>query len=233
VGVWTRELINAALSVDGSYYLPYQLHGTLEQFLQCYPKAEEFFALKNKYDPQSRFRNKFWQKYVENKNLSQENRMINESSEFKSVYSSTNWSDKFYYRIYPEDKFHYLIKDSTQRYKNDKEIYQHIQQQLPTIKPFLADIFYALPALVKQKKEIAKQTIALLGKDKVIKGYVEIGSTGRYISVLKKCLSIQNPIYLINDLPPSYSPVDIFERGSIFKFGQYIPYHLLLPVYCR
>src|SRR5262249_33485725 len=32
VGVWTRELIDAALVLGGSYYLPYQLHATTEQF---------------------------------------------------------------------------------------------------------------------------------------------------------------------------------------------------------
>ena len=32
VGVWTRQLVDAALSLGGSYYLPYQLHATERQF---------------------------------------------------------------------------------------------------------------------------------------------------------------------------------------------------------
>jgi len=63
VGVWTRELIDAAISLDGSYYLPYQLHATQEQFHKAYPEAEKFFALKETYDPQYKFRNKLWDKY--------------------------------------------------------------------------------------------------------------------------------------------------------------------------
>jgi FAD/FMN-containing dehydrogenase len=63
VGVWTRELIDAVLSVGGSYYLPYQLHATDAQFLRAYPRAPEFFALKKRLDPTNKFRNKLWDKY--------------------------------------------------------------------------------------------------------------------------------------------------------------------------
>ncbi|PIT40277.1 hypothetical protein [Snodgrassella alvi] len=36
VGIWTRELIDAVLANDSSYYLPYQLHATSEQFRRAY-----------------------------------------------------------------------------------------------------------------------------------------------------------------------------------------------------
>lgn len=63
VGVWTREMTEAVLSVGGSYYLPYQPHATDEQFLRAYPRAPEFFALKKRLDPGNKFRNKLWDKY--------------------------------------------------------------------------------------------------------------------------------------------------------------------------
>ena len=63
VGIWTRELIDAVLSVGGTYYLPYQLHATEEQFHQAYPRARQLFALKQQVDPTNRFRNKLWDKY--------------------------------------------------------------------------------------------------------------------------------------------------------------------------
>ncbi len=59
----TRELIDAALSVEGRYYLPYRLHGTKEQFVRAYPQEREFFALKRKYDPEEVFQNQFYLKY--------------------------------------------------------------------------------------------------------------------------------------------------------------------------
>jgi FAD/FMN-containing dehydrogenase/uncharacterized membrane protein YhaH (DUF805 family) len=63
VAVWTRELINAALSVNGAYYLPYQPHATAEQFHQAYPRAKELFALKKQLDPTGKFRNVIWDTY--------------------------------------------------------------------------------------------------------------------------------------------------------------------------
>lgn len=227
VAIWTRELIDAVLAVGGTYYLPYQLHATQQQFEHGYPEYKKLFALKKKYDPENRFRNKLWQKYYEQK--VQESIMTDPSSEFKSVYSDTAWRDKFYlflqniYHIYPEDKFHVLIKEFCEQGTNDQMIYQCIQEKLPQIKPLLAEVRYALPALFKQKKEMAKQTVELLGKNKTINGYVEIGSTGRYISELRKHLRIHEPIYLINDVAPSNSPVDIVERGQLAKLGIFVP----------
>jgi FAD/FMN-containing dehydrogenase len=65
VGAWTRELIDAALAVGGAYYLPYQIHATDEQFHRAYPGAGEFFALKRRYDPDYRFRNRLWDRYYQ------------------------------------------------------------------------------------------------------------------------------------------------------------------------
>lgn len=65
VGVWTRELIDTALNVNGSYYLPYQPHATTTQFLRAYPNAPDFFKLKKRLDPENKFRNKLWDKYYD------------------------------------------------------------------------------------------------------------------------------------------------------------------------
>jgi hypothetical protein len=70
VGGWTRELIDAALDLDGSYYLPYQLHATPAQFARAYPRAPEFFALKRRLDPTNKFRNKLWDKYHDSSDAS-------------------------------------------------------------------------------------------------------------------------------------------------------------------
>ncbi len=66
VGVWTRELINAALLFDGAYYLPYQVHATAEQFHKAYPQAKKLFEIKKKYDPDFKFRNILWNSYYQN-----------------------------------------------------------------------------------------------------------------------------------------------------------------------
>jgi FAD/FMN-containing dehydrogenase len=63
VGRWTRELVDAVVAMGGSYYLPYQPHATPEQFLRAYPRAPEFFALKQRLDPTNKFRNRLWDRY--------------------------------------------------------------------------------------------------------------------------------------------------------------------------
>jgi FAD/FMN-containing dehydrogenase len=63
VGTWARELTDAALSLGGTYYLPYQLHATPEQFSRAYPNAPRLFALKAQVDPGNRFRNRLWDKH--------------------------------------------------------------------------------------------------------------------------------------------------------------------------
>ena len=59
----TQRMIDAAISLKGTYYLPYRLHATKEQLDRSYPQAKEFFLLKRKYDPEEIFQNKFYQTY--------------------------------------------------------------------------------------------------------------------------------------------------------------------------
>jgi FAD/FMN-containing dehydrogenase len=59
----TRELIGAALTNGGRYYLPYRLHASAEEFSRAYPNADSFFRLKRQYDPHELFQNHFYLKY--------------------------------------------------------------------------------------------------------------------------------------------------------------------------
>lgn len=60
---WTRSLIDAALSCEGRYYLPYRPHATQEQFVKAYPEVQEFIRLKQQVDPNMRLTNHLWQRY--------------------------------------------------------------------------------------------------------------------------------------------------------------------------
>jgi hypothetical protein len=64
VAVWTRELIDAALSLGSAYYLPYQAHATAEQFHRAYPRARDLFELTRRIDPAFRLRNVIWDTYT-------------------------------------------------------------------------------------------------------------------------------------------------------------------------
>lgn len=240
VAVWTRELIEAAIGVGGAYYLPYQAHATDEQFHRAYPRAQEYFALKRRLDPDFRLRNVLWDRYyaptVESINIQADMTTATASaSDFRTVYSDIKSQDAFYkflqniYHLYPEDRFHTLIKEACAQHQSDEAIYRQLQEKLPSIKPLLGDLTFALPALAKQKKEMSRQTLDLLDGKRDIDGYVEIGSTGRYVSDLRRHLNFSGPLILVNDLPPSNSPADIVERGQLSKLGSYVPLNNYAP----
>ncbi len=60
----TQEMVEAVLAIGGSYYLPYRLHATPDQFRRCYARSADFVALKRQIDPGLRFRNALWDTYM-------------------------------------------------------------------------------------------------------------------------------------------------------------------------
>jgi SAM-dependent methyltransferase len=69
---------------------------------------------------------------------------------------------------------------------------------------------------------MARQTLDFIGRDAKLDGYLEIGSTGRYVSELKDRIDVNGPVWIVNDIAPSYSPVDMIERESPFKIGEFV-----------
>ncbi|OTG84628.1 FAD-binding oxidoreductase [Acinetobacter sp. ANC 5054] len=59
----TNQILDAALENKGAYYLPYRLHIGREKMRLAYPQADQFFALKKKYDPSEIFSNQFYLHY--------------------------------------------------------------------------------------------------------------------------------------------------------------------------
>ena len=57
---WSQELVRAAIEAGGSYYLPFQIQHSVEQFRQAYPRWAEFQQLKQLADPENRFTNMLW-----------------------------------------------------------------------------------------------------------------------------------------------------------------------------
>jgi SAM-dependent methyltransferase len=104
----------------------------------------------------------------------------------------------------------------------DQQVYLALQEELGGIKPFLGAFRYAIPALKKQKAIMADQTVMLLDPDARYEGHLEIGSTGRYISVLEDRLDIVGDIFLLHTQKGGYGPEDIVERGQLAKIGTHI-----------
>jgi FAD/FMN-containing dehydrogenase/SAM-dependent methyltransferase len=235
VGVWTRELIDAVLSCGGTYYLPYQLHATHEQFHRAYPRAHELFALKGRLDPGYRLRGALWDQYYAPACAAEAALPVAAPSLFHAVYGSAREADKFYaflqniFHLYPEDRLHTLIRQATRQHQDEEAIYRAVQAGLPGITPVLSLLRYALPALFVQKEEIGQQTARLLG-DRSLQDYVEIGSTGRYVRALKKHLKLRGSVTLVHDRAPNNSPVDIVERGQLGSIGGFAPLNDYAPI---
>jgi FAD/FMN-containing dehydrogenase len=61
----TTDLIDLALGLNGTYYLPYQLFYSRKQLQKAYPDIDRFWAAKRRYDSSGLFTNKFYEKYGE------------------------------------------------------------------------------------------------------------------------------------------------------------------------
>lgn len=245
VAVWTRELIDAVLSAGGTYYLPYRLHATDEQFHRAYPRAREMFALKNELDPRYRLRGALWDRYYAPRFVTtpvcagDEGAPSNgtiAASLFASVYRDEREADRFYaflqniFHVLPEDRLHTLIQAETAKHAdNDESIYRGIQAGLKSITPPLAMLTHALPSLATQKAEMGRQAATLIGV-KVLRDYVEIGTTGRYVRAMKKHLRLTGNVTLVHDVAPGMGPVDIVERGQLRKPGGFVPLNGYAPI---
>jgi len=147
---------------------------------------------------------------------------------FRYIYSNPELRRDFLdfltnvFHLYPEQDFHdVLIKLSTVD-ASDEQVYVALQEELSDIQPFLGVFRYAIPALKKQKAIMADQTQMLLHPESRYEGHLEIGSTGRYISVLEDRLDIVGDIFLLHTEEGGYGPEDIVERGQISKIGTHI-----------
>ncbi|MGH8720795.1 MAG: hypothetical protein ACREU4_02345, partial [Burkholderiales bacterium] len=158
------------------------------------------------------------------------------ASNFKAIYDDPALKAAFLkfltnvFHLFPEERLHRLIEDAAHAGKSDREIYALVQARLPDIKPMLAELRYALPALSKQKDEMVTQTLTLLGAQRTVDGYLEVGSTGRYASRLKPQLELRGDLVLLHSVAPGYSPEDIVERGSLFKLGRFVPMNDYAPL---
>lgn len=151
-------------------------------------------------------------------------------SNFKYIYTNTKLKKEFFlflknvFNLFPEKEFHQLIYDNTILKNTDKEIYRITQSKLDEISPFLGIFRYQLPALMHQKNEMSEETVALLGKGNQFTGYLEIGSSGRYLDYLEESIAIKGKRYYADGRKPKYSFAEMVDRGQIAIGAEYIEF---------
>ena len=148
---------------------------------------------------------------------------------FVYVYSNSRLKKNFYkflknvFNLYPEDKLHFLINETTSKLSTDESIYKEAQKELGGISPFFSIFKYQLPSLLKQKNEMAVQTVQLLGEDTAYNGYLEIGSSGRYLDYLEEKVDITGKRYYADGKEPGYGVTEMIDRGQVAVGAEYIP----------
>lgn len=149
-------------------------------------------------------------------------------SSFHFVYDDPTMRDRFFlflqnvFHLFPEAEFHQAIIELCAESTDDRTIYERLQVRLADIAPLGSSLTYAVPALNKQKEEMATQAAGLLAGRTAIDGYVEIGTTGRYVTPLKRVVPLSGQVTLVNDIAPGFGPVDLLERGRVRKIGQFV-----------
>jgi len=148
---------------------------------------------------------------------------------FKDIYSNSKLKGEFFkflknvFHLFPENDLHQLIADTAAKKKDDQAIYLTVQSKLNDIKPMLSTVRYAVPALMKQKDEMARQALELLGKGGTYNGYLEIGSSGRYLDYLEEKINIEGERYYADGKEPGYAITEMVDRGQINIGAKYIP----------
>jgi SAM-dependent methyltransferase len=69
---------------------------------------------------------------------------------------------------------------------------------------------------------MTRRTLQFVVAGSRVDGMLEIGAPAA-VSSLEGHVERAGPLYLINDARPTYSPVDLIERGGIPKLGRFIP----------
>lgn len=64
---FTQAVVDDALMLNGTFYLPYRLHYTAKQLLSSYPEMNRWIELKKKYDLNLLFQSQFFN-YINNAN---------------------------------------------------------------------------------------------------------------------------------------------------------------------
>lgn len=148
---------------------------------------------------------------------------------FKKIYLSLQLKSEFFkflknvFTLFPEEDLHKLIADAAAKKANDEAIYVEVQSKLEDISPMFSSFRYTLPSLMKQKDEMAKQTLQLLGEGGTYNGYLEIGSSGRYLDYLEEKVNIEGERYYADGKKPGYAISEMVDRGQIKIGAKYIP----------
>ena len=135
----------------------------------------------------------------------------------------------YIFDVVPREELYSIIKNVSNKIKinnADYEIFKLIKQKIidNNLRGFMSLQYHAstYKLLLRQRDTLSTQIRNIfdsLGINYPLNGYCSIGDPGRYINVIKKCMNIQGPIYIMHDEP---SKIPIIEQGNIPSSTKFI-----------
>ncbi len=200
--VWSRELVDAALEGAGCFNPAYHMHATAEQFAQAFPRRQELLLAKRKYDPDNRFGNGLWSRYLDGDPVP-ESAEPGETSEFRAAFAQMTSRDAVY-RLLDEcgprghaPRMLGLLERMAQRSAEDELIYRNMRGTL------LKWRNSALAGLTMRQgdwqlalhRRLARYTRERLGDlagfdGKQVQGLLEVASRGRHAEALRRHVKV-------------------------------------------
>lgn len=153
---------------------------------------------------------------------------VKENSIFKRIFLSVQNRAAFFpfleniFHLYDAKEFQEVLVDNATALSTDREIYQQTQTDLKDIDHFYNTFTYALPSLWKQKEVMAEQAYDLLKGRNSYDGYLEVGSSGRYLDYLEEKIEITGNRYYSDVKAPGYGLQEMVERGQVFIGADYV-----------
>ncbi len=144
----------------------------------------------------------------------------------KNVKNFTGFLDNVFMQLDSKKFFALMENILKDQSLTDEQIYQKLQGRIgeakhSTFHSGITNCFSArLRSLRTFKKDISFQVKTLMGKDKKINGYVEIGYPGRMVRPLKKHIKIDGKIYVVND---KESLADLLQSGFPRPYHKFVP----------
>lgn len=122
-----------------------------------------------------------------------------------------------------EPEFFENVDDILQQSElNDDIAYSKLSEKLKKCKGgMLKSGRAALRSLKALKKDLSSQVGELMGRGRLIDGYLEIGYPGRLIRPLRQQLKLKGPMIVVNERE---SIIDLVDAGFPRPYGQFIPF---------
>lgn len=209
--VWSRELVDAAVEGGGTFNPAYHMHATLEQFSRAFGRRAELLLAKKKYDPDNRFGNGLWSRYLDD-GQGPDAAAPGEVSEFRAAFARTTSRDAVY-RLLADcgprghaPRMLGLLERMSQRSAEDELIYRNMRS---TLLKWRGSMFAAITMRQPDWEAVLHRRLARYSREQLqaakasdgkhLEGVLEVASGGKQLSALRRHFRLGGLVRQIDD----------------------------------